>query len=83
MKSHWLVKFLDQSKDHLFKNLFKIVSSPTLKVILSNKNYYKLATNTFTKYSCANFENLHLLKVIQIDFKYWTKENWEAINSNT
>lgn len=47
-----------------------MTASPTLEVIMSDKNYCKFATNTFQKYARIDFENSHLLEVIQIDFKY-------------
>ncbi len=31
----------------IYLNLFKIVSSSILKIILSNKNYYKITINIF------------------------------------
>lgn len=41
-----------------------MASLPISKIILSNKNYYKLITNTFQKYVYVNFEDLHFLKII-------------------
>lgn len=53
------------------------------KRILLNKNYCRLATNAFQAYAYVIIEDLLLLKAIQIDFEYWTNQNWKAINDTT
>lgn len=58
-------------------------NSLALDIILSAKDYCKIATNIFQRYIDEYFEGKHLWRSIKIDFKYWTKEQWDALNSKT
>lgn len=45
-------------------------SSTISNVILRDNDYCKIAIDLFQKYALANLEDVALLEVIQIDFKY-------------
>ena len=57
-----------------------MTTSPALDIILSAKDYHKIATNMFQGYADEYFEGKPLLRSIKIDFKYWTKEQWNALD---
>ena len=60
-----------------------MTSSPALEVIMSDKDYRQIATDTFQGYADEDFEGKLLWEAIKIDFEHWTKENWEAIDDST
>ncbi len=47
-----------------------MASSPISKIIPSDEDYCKIATDVFQKYARANFEDLSLLEALQIDFEH-------------
>ena len=53
------------------------------KVILSDKKYCNITTNVFQEYIDKNFKGKLLWKAMKIDFKNWTKENWNVLNGKT
>lgn len=55
----------------------------TLQIIMTNKDYCSIALNMFQRYSKQQFKDKLFWKSIKIDFKLWTKEEWNvAINDN-
>lgn len=46
-----------------------MASSIALEVIISDKNYRKITTNTFKRYTDEDFENLLLKEFIKMNFK--------------
>ena len=60
-----------------------MASSPAPDVILSAKDYRQIATNMFQGYTDERFEGKLLWRSMKIDFKYWTKENWDALDGKT
>ena len=66
-----------------FKNSSNMTTSPAVDTILTTKDYCQITIDIFQEYSDEDFEGKHLWEVIKIDFKLWTKEDWEAINANT
>lgn len=60
-----------------------MASSLISKVLLFNKDYYKLTTNIFQDYTYTDFEDSIFWKAIYVNFKYQTKENQEVINGKT
>ena len=56
---------------------------PALNVILSAKDYRKIATDMFQGYADECFEGKPLWRSMKIDFKYWTKEQWDALDGKT
>lgn len=60
-----------------------MASLPTSKVLISDKDNCKIATNIFQKYIDNHLEGKLFWESIKIDFKNWTKENSDIINSKT
>ena len=60
-----------------------MASSPASEVILSDKDYRQIATEMFQGYTDEDFEGKLLWKAMKIDFKNWTKENWDALDGRT
>ena len=60
-----------------------MTTSPTSQVTLSDKDYRQITIDTFQEYADEDFEGTHLWRAIKIDFKLWTKEDWEAIDATT
>ena len=60
-----------------------MVSPPALEVILSDEDYRQITIDTFQEYADEDFEGKHLWRAIKIDFKLWTKEDWEVIDTTT
>lgn len=52
------------------------------KVIPLDENNCTLVTNTFAKYIYSDLKNTLFWDAININFKYWTKKNWKAMNGN-
>lgn len=48
--------------------------SPALKVLMSDKDYCKIATDIFQRYADDNLEGKLFLESIKIDFEDWTKK---------
>lgn len=66
-----------------FVNFFKMTISPLPDITLSAKDYHLITIDIFQRYVDECFEGKFLWKSIKIDFKYWTKENWDAFNGKT
>ena len=60
-----------------------MTTSHALQVIMTAKNYCQIATNVFQGYADERFEGKDLWKSMKIDFKYWTKEHWDALDGKT
>ena len=61
-----------------------MTTSSTLQVIITDKNYCQIALNMFQGYAEQQLEGKLLWESIKMDFKLWTKEEWDAaINGNT
>lgn len=56
---------------------------PPLEVAMSNKDYYQITINIFQRYVNKHFESKFLWRSIKIDFKNWTKENYDILNGKT
>ena len=57
-----------------------MTTSPASEVPMSDKDYRQIATNTFQGYADDNLEGKLLWESIKMDFKDWTKEQWDVIN---
>jgi len=60
-----------------------MATSPASDIILSPEDYRRIATDMFQGYTDENFEGLLFWRAMKMDFKYWTKENWDALNGKT
>ena len=60
-----------------------MTASPASEVIMSDKDYRQIATDTFQGYADENLEGKPLWESIKTDFEDWTKEHWDAINGKT
>ena len=60
-----------------------MTTSPLSNVTLSTKDYRQIALNMFQKYADECFKGKFLKRSMKINFKYWTKENWDVLNSKT
>ena len=60
-----------------------MTTSPTSQIIMTDKNYNQIDTNMFQGYANERFEGKFLQKSMKIDFKYWTKKYWDALNGKT
>lgn len=60
-----------------------MVSLTVLELIMSDKDYHKIATNLFQGYANEDFEEKLLWESIKIDFETWTKDYSNATNSKT
>ena len=60
-----------------------MTTSPALQIIMTDKDYRQIATNMFQGYVDERFEGKLLWKSMKINFKYWTKEHWDAPDGKT
>ena len=61
-----------------------MTTSSTPQVIMTDKDYRQIALNTFQGYAEQELEGKLLWESIKMDFKLWTKKEWDAaINGNT
>ena len=60
-----------------------MTTSPALQIIITDKDYRQIATNMFQGYADERFEGKLLWRSMKIDFKYWTKEHWDALDGKT
>ncbi len=60
-----------------------MASLPAPDVILSAKDYCQIVIDTFQGYADEEFEGKPLWRALKIDFKGWTKENWDALDDKT
>ena len=78
---------LNSSDQKFFNNSFtnssNMTTSPASQVIMTDKDYRQIATNMFQGYADKDLEGKLLWESIKMDFKHWTKEQWDAINCKT
>ena len=61
-----------------------MTTSPASQVIMTDKNYRKIALNMFQGYTEQELEGKVLWESIKMDFKHWNKEQWDTvIHGNT
>ena len=61
-----------------------MTTSPASQVIMTDKDYRQIALDMFQGYAEQELEGKVLWESIKMDFKRWTKEQWDAaINGNT
>ena len=56
---------------------------PALDVILNVKDYCQITIDIFLEYADKNFKGKPLWKSMKINFKYWSKQNWDILNDKT